>query len=586
VAVVRLPRVAHPELQPAPESKDDVTPLVASGLVRLHQMGQKGKGTRLAVVDSDFRGWEALAKEREGFPTRLVDFTRERNRDLEPDKFAGPADQVGHGTRCALAVLKAAPEVDLTLIRVDPATPYMVQAVAQSICGEPYRSLTLAHRQEDLDADRQRLNQRQEKLLQERAEALDQFADYSQKKFIEEFLKKNKEEDLNPELRILWEKIKKRDAYLKNQADFERDERAYLGRVRRFLDYQQALRDLKGIRVVTSSLVWNDGYPVDGSSPLSRYLDDRPFRAALWFQSAGDTRGQGWAGLFRDADRNDVMEFSAPEAKLPEGMWTRELNFLAWQPAAGKRAPDLPANVKVRISLQWREAHDDTFVRIGEDPFREPLTNLKLVVMRQLDPEGAKQPADDLEVITEFVGPPYRLALTPNSGTYEQVIELRIVTPGRYALRVEGRLPESDRPRNAPTLPSQRKTPEMRPRLFLETLEGPGRVLFQSYATETADIGMPGDAHHVLTVGAADPAGKPRPYSARGAHNLDLLVKPDVLAFDQVLPEGQGPGLASAFAAGLAAVAREGNAPVKGYLDVLGVPPGGLLCFPPGWPRR
>src|SRR5262249_25613721 len=120
VAVVRLPRVAHPELQPAPEKPDDVTPMVASGLVRLHQMAHKGKGIRLAVVDSDFRGWEALAKERPGFPTVLVDLTRERNRDLEPDRFPEPADQVGHGTRCAQAVLKAAPEVDLTLIRVDP----------------------------------------------------------------------------------------------------------------------------------------------------------------------------------------------------------------------------------------------------------------------------------------------------------------------------------------------------------------------------------------------------------------------------------------------------------------------------------
>src|SRR5262249_33303425 len=158
---------------------------------------------------------------------------------------------------------------------------------------------------------------------------------------------------------------------------------------------------------------------------------------------AGDTRGQAWSGLFRDADGNGVMEFAAPDAPLPEGAWTRELNFLAWQPSAGKKAPDLPAEVKVRISLQWREAHDDTFVRIGEDPFGEPLTSLKLVVLRQLDPEGAKQPADDLEVITEFVGAPYRLALAVNSATYEQVIELRIARPGRYALRVEGRLPES-----------------------------------------------------------------------------------------------------------------------------------------------
>ena len=42
---------------------------------------------------------------------------------------------------------------------------------------------------------------------------------------------------------------------------------------------------LKGVRVVANSLVWAEGYPVDGSSALSRYFDDKPFRAALWFQS-------------------------------------------------------------------------------------------------------------------------------------------------------------------------------------------------------------------------------------------------------------------------------------------------------------
>ena len=41
--------------------------------------------------------------------------------------------------------------------------------------------------------------------------------------------------------------------------------------------------------VVVSGPVWNEGYPANGSSPLSRWFDDRPFRGAMWFQAVGKT---------------------------------------------------------------------------------------------------------------------------------------------------------------------------------------------------------------------------------------------------------------------------------------------------------
>jgi len=67
-------------------------------------------------------------------------------------------------------------------------------------------------------------------------------------------------------------------------------------------------------------------------------------------RSAGDTRGQAWAGPFRDADGNGVMEFAPATAPLPPGRWTHELNFLAWQPAEGTRTADLPAGARIRLS--------------------------------------------------------------------------------------------------------------------------------------------------------------------------------------------------------------------------------------------
>src|SRR5262249_10588360 len=147
-------------------------------------------------------------------------------------------------------------------------------------------------------------------------------------------------------------------------------------RARRLLDLRDDFRSLKGIRVVASSLAWYEGQPVDGSGALSRYFDDRPFRAALWFQSAGDTRGQSWAGLFRDGDGNGAMEFVAPDVKLRQGAANPELNFLGWKTDADTELNRLPAGARIRITMQWREAHDPDYLRSGEDAYREPLAKL------------------------------------------------------------------------------------------------------------------------------------------------------------------------------------------------------------------
>jgi hypothetical protein len=557
VVALRLPRVARPQLQPSAEDKNDPPrALIASGVTKLHEKGCKGKGTLLAVVDGDFRGWKELVEKKQlPATTRVVDLTRERNRNLEPEPFPGDPQQTGPGALYAASVVKAAPEIDLVLIRVDPATPYMVQDVARAINGEPYRSLNLDRRVVDLENDKEILKERHKELLKERRQVFD---DFSQEK----------------------EAIDRREAYRKRQAEFDADEKAYDQRVDRYLQYIKDVRDLRNVRVVATALVWNEGFPVDGSSPLSRYFDDKPFRAALWFQSAGNTRGQAWSSLFRDEDANGIMEFAAPESPLPEGSWTRELNFLDWQPAEGAAVRELPANVKIRLSVQWREAHDPEFLQTGEDAFRDPLANLRLVLVQQPDPEGKKQPADDLVIVAESVGKPQRLLNGASFGTYEQMLEFRITKPGRYALCVEGKLPESTRPRGFPTLPATRQFGELRPRLFIETLDGAGRAVFHDF-TDAGSIGMPGDSHRVITVGAADLEDRPRPYSAGGpAHNLELLVKPDLLAYDQ----GEGTGAAMSLAAGLAAATRSANAPVEHWRKLLPVRPGGVLKLPEGWP--
>src|SRR5262249_13225345 len=157
------------------------------------------------------------------------------------------------------------------------------------------------------------------------------------------------------------------------------------------------------------------------------------------------TNGQAWAGLFRDVDGNGVMEFAPPGTPLRPGRWTSELNFLGWQPAAGMSTPDLP-KTRIRVSIQWREPHDPAFLQIGEDYYRQPLADVRLLILRQRDPTGTKLPADEMEVVARSEGVPLRLDNQPSSGAYEQTVEFTVDNPGRYALRVEGRVPATIRP--------------------------------------------------------------------------------------------------------------------------------------------
>jgi hypothetical protein len=545
-----------------PQAERKPLPLQEAGVARLHALGHRGQGTVVAVLDPDFRGWETQVKEKK-LPagTRLIDLTRERNPRMDADPSPGDPQQLGVGTRYALTIAAVAPEAELFLVRVDAGAPYMILNVARAINGEGYRSFGMEQRLAALDLERGILERRKELLLEERREVYGNFAEEG-------------------------EAAKRREEYRKRQAQYEKDEADFNARSALFFRTQRAFNDLKRARVAVSSLVWDEGYPVDGSSPLSRYFDDRPFGAVLWFQAGGDARGQAWTGLFRDEDGNGAMEFAGPETPLPKGHWSRELNFLKWKPAAGDESLDLPENAKLRLVLQWREAHDPLYLQIGEDRYRDPLANLRLVLVHQPDPEGKRQPSDDLEVIAESVGPPQRLLASPNSATYEQTLDVIVKKAGRYAVRIEGVLPESVAPRGAPTLPSARTFGEVRPRLFVRTLGGDGRALLHTYWTDAGSLGMPADAHQVIAVGAIDAKRQRQPYGSRGpAQGMDLLVKPDVLAYDEIDGVVCGSGQAAAFAAGLAAVTQNANAPRKNWMRELGLQPGDVIRVPEKWPR-
>lgn len=579
VSTVRLARSGQPRPGTVGAAKGDSTEaLLYSGLDRLHALGRKGKGHLVVLLDGDFRGWEALVGKKLPPKTTLIDLTAERNRDVMPDAYPGDAAELGHGTRMALAAALAAPLAELILVRVDPYAPHMVEEVARALAGEPIRTLSLDHRLEEIDDDRASLERRRDDLLRERRILAPQIS-------LNPDVSKNPAKyGLDPRFEADKELLERQKKYVDNQAAWDRDEQSVRDRTARLAELVRRMRDLKGVTIVCSSLLWLVGHPVDGSSPLSRWFDDRKVPPLLWFQSAGNARGQAWNGAFRDADGNGVMEFVPPGTPLKAGKWSPELNFLAWAPAGKEVEADLPAGTDLRLSVQWREAHDPDVSRDGDQAYRAPLADLKLVLLRQLDPKGAKRPSDDLEVVAQSYGLPQRLLSAPAWATYEQTLRFVVKEPGRYVLRLEGRVPPGTRPVDEPTVPAAVRYWELRPRLFVQTFTGPGRVVFEDFATDLGTLGMPADARRIISVGAADGKGQRQPYSAGGPPaNLELLPKPDVMAPDTLELDGaEGTGTSAGFAAGLAASAMSAGMPAGRFLDFTTRYPGDVIRAPKG----
>jgi hypothetical protein len=561
VSTVRLPRPASVRIVPLGQPpKDNDHALRASGLDRLHSDGFRGQRVRVAVIGSDFQGYQQFLGKQLPGRTHYVDLTAECEPSIEPKTFAGGVSSLGRDTQSALAIALAAPAAELTLVRIDPEAIYQLQEAARYIRGEPVRSDCLDRRGDELSEADRRFQQRRRELLEERRTVLDNF----------------RQDEAS---------VKRREAYFKSQADFDRQQQEHERRQQRFLDLVRDLNALKGIPVVACSLVWSDGYPVDGSSGLSQYLDNGingPGSLSvrgqipcfpLWFQAAGDTNGQAWAGLFRDVDGNGVMEFAPAGTPLKPDRWTSELNFLSWQPTGGTVTPDLP-KARMRVSVQWREPHDPAFWRDGEDLYPEPLADVRLLILRQRDPTGTKLPSDDMELVARSEGVPLHLDNQPGSAMHEQTVEFMVDNPGRYAVRVEGRVPTTIRPPDLPTLPSLETVWELRPRLFVQVLDGSaretGRPVFEDYVSDRGNPGVPADARAVLSVGAVNALGRPEPYSSSGpALNQELRLRPDAFSFDELflgLGVGEasaGTGLAAAFAAGTAATALSAGVPFQ-----------------------
>ena len=586
VSVVRLPRVTMPDVEPTTKSVVDTKGVLEkSGAAELHASGHRGRGIRVAILDHDFRQWKQyVAAGKLPKNTQMLDLTVERSFDILPTPM-GEEDVAGHGTVSASIAALGAPDAELTLIRIEPTAPYQIVEVLDYFKGGPFSQL-LVRRFEEHQKVRSELGIKRQELAAERASFLKNFPNEAELNQDDLF------SFLGPAYGWVFSDRELHRLKVIHEAKLERE---LSDREDRYKVVLERIRTLVGIDMLVTPYVWNDGFPLGGSSPLSRWFDARALikpgpttrPEALVFQSAGNTRGQSWTGLYRDVDRNGSMEFAPPDQPLLPGRWNRELNFVGWQPYDGARKKEIPKESRLHVSLQWREPHEPDYFSLGDaDQYQKPLVAMKITLLRQIDPDTKTLSADMFEVVGRTSGLPQRIQHLPASAMYELNLDANIDKEGVHAIRIERQvdrewvlenlkseyvrptfylvknlIPTGLRPLGAPSLPVVETNWEFKPRLYVEAIgdktRRQGRPVLADYATDQGTLAVPGDARTISAVTAMTLDGRTTPYAVVGSPAyIDLAQKHVIFGYDAIGEEtgaAYGADRANAFAAGLAA---------------------------------
>ncbi|QJX00555.1 hypothetical protein [Frigoriglobus tundricola] len=563
VVGVRLPRQATETVVSLASGKG-VSPadaLKSAGLDQIHKLGYTGAGVKVVLIGSDFSGAEKLIGTELPKRTRIVDLTTELTPDLLPAKT--DPTRAGSGTAAAKALAVSAPGAELVLVRIDPGCYFHLYTITRLVNGEL----------EYTDALRVRLAEittRSKVLDSDRNDAITAYkaayGDLSDTKIAVDFRAKAK-----ADLDAVYAREKELAVF-----------------INRFNSYQRDITTvLRGARVIVNTLVWESGYPLDAINEFAGTLDtlatplpqrlvrpNSPQRQPLvWVQAASNAGAAVWGGPFLDANRDGVMEFVPPGTKLPADDWSPQLNFLGTRNVSGDVSPELAKDAKLRIVVQWRESASPQ-----EPESVTPKYALTLRLLQQLDPMGEKRASDDLAEVARSQSVPNVIYRTTRFLVFEQILEVTVPAVGRYALMIEtGALP-------VPLLPALRRDEEIYPRVVIETLgtaTSDPRAVFRSFSNQTAGVGTPGDALGAITVGS-DATGA----QTGGGTGLLLRGKPDVLgpaAFALGGDSVGGPGPATGFAGGAAAVLLQARTAPPNVFFSAGIEPGKKLVIPAGW---
>lgn len=563
VLSVRLPRQGAETIAFGAGAKGTTAAdaLKASRLDELHRLGYTGAGVKVVLIGTDFTGADKLVGTDLPRRTTIVDLTTELSPDLLPFK-PDPA-RAGTGTAAARALAAAAPGAELVLVRIDPGSFFHLNTVVRLTRGLEYTDALLVRLDE----------------LTTRAAVFDALRVRTVAAYKEAFRDLSDSAD-----------ARRKQAKADLDALFVQ-EKEVLTLAARFNDYQRTLGALAGARVIVNTLVWESGYPLDSlnefAGTLDRLASDLPPRVVrragdplsapppplVWVQAASAANAAVWGGPFRDANGDSLIEFAPPTAKPPAGDWSRALNFLGTRAAAGEVTPELAADTKLRLVVQWREPADPNF------PDSEtPAYPLTLRLLRQIDPNGETRSSDEMAEVARSAEVPSVIYRTRTFLVFEQMLEFTVPAAGRYALMVQS-LPAEE-----PLIPAQKRDLEIYPRIAIETVgtaAGTPKAVFRSFTAPMAGVGTPGDALGAITVGA-DASGA----LTGGGTGLTLRGKPDVLGPAALTFGGRpasGPGIATAFAGGAAAALLQTRAAAPNVFRSTGIKDGAALEVPAAW---
>lgn len=540
-----------------------------SRLSDLHKLGYRGEGVSVVVIGADFSGAAEMIGKELPKSTKIIDMTAELSPELQPLPL--PPGHFAGGTQVARAVHAGAPAAQLLLVRVDPTAFHQLLTIARAVLGDREYSIAMQAWAAEYVAQQSALATRRALVTEEYRQAFSNLGD----------------EDTP---RIRREKARlEMDKFLADEAAFKR-------RVERFTNLKSAVDSLGGSGVVVNTLVWEDGYPNDGLSELSQLIDNRfilhrtrsAIKQALeppvpvWIQAGSDAVKQVWAGPLLDDDGNGILDFAPPSTPIPAKRWTRELNFLRFVPAGGTDGGALPADFRIRLSIQWREPHDPDTVLAAEPQF--PFT---LRLLRQIDPDGKTIASDRMVEVAKSDTIPARILTTPGAGVYEQTIDV-VVPAGVYALRVESRAAFEA------SIPARRRIAEIRPRIVVEPADAAsaakGLVLFETFTPQHVGVGIPGESLQAVTVGSGKPPAYDVPTSNTGAGpGVTLRVKPDLLTSGVLVIDGKGSvgtGIGTGFAGGVAASLLSSGVRAPDLVRNVKVNPGGPLVLPTDFLQR
>ncbi len=554
-------------------------------LDQLHKLGYTGGGVKVILIGSDFTGADRLIGTELPKQTKILDLTTELAPDLLPFKSDPP--RRGTGIAAAKALIAAAPDCELVLVRIDPGCFFHLNTIARLARGDIEYTDAMVERLSELTTRNTELDEERVKAIGAYKAAFADLSDGVAAVALREKTKKDLEAIIAKEQKLI---------ALSN----------------RFKTYQKSLIALVGAQVIVNMLVWESGYPLDSIGEFSTIVDrlssNLPPRVVkplavqkpplVWVQAASAAGASVWGGPFLDANRDGQMEFTRdPRLNIPNyvpagaqrfvtaaaeillGMvpwgenWSQSLNFLGTRSPNGTVTPELAMGTKLRLVVQWRESADPNFPETDIPAY--PLT---FRVLQQIDPNGEKRSSDEMAERDRSVSAPAVIYRTQTFLVFEQMMEFTVPVTGRYALVLESTAVGDA------LIPALRRDVEIYPRIVIETLSALAsdpKVVFRSHTAPVSGVGTPGDTLGAITVGTDALAAQ-----MGGGTGLTLRKKPDVFG-PGVLVIGadaaSGPGIATAFTGGATALLVQARAAQPNVFKSVGIESGNPLEIPDRW---